>query len=97
MYVCSINKKDYYADFKKMIVREVDCNSRISKSYKVRFEEGLFYGNISETILIYLLPKYSKFLDIDSKIDKKLLYGLSADLNDLACKNFNSFGGGKGE
>jgi len=97
MYICSFNRKDYYADFRKMIVREVDCNSRLSKSHKVRFKEGLFYGDLNENILIYLLPSYHKFLHIDSKIDKKLLYGLSTDLNDLACRNFNSFGGGKGE
>ena len=99
MYIVSDKQSDYSADFKKMVVYVTDRVSRISDPIKVNFTGQEFIGILPDIVLLYLLPHYSRWLDdSESREESQRLYRrLSYDLDDSACRNFNSFNGGKGE
>lgn len=99
MYIASDKRSDYSVDFKKMVVYVTDRVSRISEPVKVSFTGQEFVGKLPDIILLYLLPHYSRWLDDSENRERneRFYRSLSYDLNDLACRNFNSFNGGKGE
>jgi hypothetical protein len=99
MFIYSDRQSDYSADFNKMLVYVTDRVTRITEPIPIVFNDARFHGNLPDTVLVFLLPYYSRYLEIQDKVEnlRGILLSIDHDLNDDACRNFNSFNGGKGE
>lgn len=98
-YVSSDVRNNYYADFNKMVLCVTDKVSRSSSLVKIQFNETdtKFEGKgVPEQILFYLLPVYQRSLSQTLNQETlKIIHSFKHDLNDLACRDFNSFGSPK--
>jgi len=97
-YVTSDKNHNYYVDFDSLSLFIVHKINRITETVKMKFNDKDMQFKAKEVkylvALSLCLPMYEQYLKNTAKREdaKKLFKSLSFDLNDDACRDFNSFG-----
>lgn len=105
-YVTSTERGSFYVDFQRGLLYLFSRNSRVGVSSKFTADKEDLklhiqdpqlreaFDHPSQIACLALMEKYEADLEAFSAA-KRLFTSLSYDLNDEACRDFNSFGGQK--
>lgn len=97
LYITSDRDNNYYADFRNMAVLISDKISRKTSVSRIKFNlktiEFTSEKKLPEQVLLFLLPLFEKHQKTEesAKDALKMVAAFRYDLDDSACRDFNSF------